>query len=320
MTLTISPEVHALLNHEIKKQALPDHFTDSIQTHLLPIAKSINDLQKSTHKPVIISFNGAQGSGKSTLTQFISLLLNHHFHRHSIAISIDDFYLSKQQRTQLSQNIHPLLKTRGVPGTHDIELAIKTLKHLKICTPSNPCYIPVFHKAFDEQAPKSEWLKIKSACDIILFEGWCNHAPVQSTISLEQPINTLEQKEDTQKIWRTYANEQLKNYHKRLFSLCDQLIFIQIPGFSKVYEWRSVQEKKLASTSHQNHIMNNKTLLRFIQHYERITRNCLNTLPTIANTVITLNNQHQIKNVSINTNVTPQSFSPTQGDRIHARQ
>ncbi len=36
-------------------------------------------------------------------------------------LSIDDYYLSKIERLRISQKVHPLLITRGVPGTHDIK-------------------------------------------------------------------------------------------------------------------------------------------------------------------------------------------------------
>jgi len=35
-------------------------------------------------------------------------------------LSLDDFYLGHAARLQLARDIHPLLATRGVPGTHDI--------------------------------------------------------------------------------------------------------------------------------------------------------------------------------------------------------
>ncbi len=297
MPLSLSVQTLKTLTQEINNQSLPNYFLDSIQQWLVPIANTINTAYLNKKAPIIISFNGAQGSGKSTITRFISLILKHHFKRHSVNISLDDFYLTKQERVHLAQKIHPLLKTRGVPGTHDIELAIKTLKDLKICSQEKPCFIPVFDKAKDDRKEEQEWIKTETPCDVILFEGWCNHAPIQTEKDLITPMNDLEKNEDPQRIWRTFVNDQLSEYQQRLFSQCDNLFFIKIPHFSKVLEWRGIQEKKLALTNPKNNVMDKNDLLRFIQHYERITRSCLIELRIIADTIIELDDNHQIKAV-----------------------
>ncbi len=300
MTTIFDAQLTTLLKNKIAEQALPSHFFDVITNHLLPIAKKINSYKKNQHKPIIISFNGAQGSGKSTLTYFISLLLNHYFKQESISLSLDDFYLTKHQRIKLAHDIHPLLLTRGVPGTHDIQLAITTLAQLKICSPQNPCFIPQFDKASDDRSEIKNWQKVERPIDIILFEGWCNHAPIESEDELLTPINTLERNEDTLGIWRSYVNEQLKLYHQQLFSLCHLLYFIKIPNFEKTYEWRSLQEKKL-KVNNSDLGMKPDELIRFIQHFERISRQCLDKLSNTADTIISLDENHQIKKV-INNN------------------
>lgn len=296
MTALFDPQLTLLLKTEMAKQALPDSFFDTIKQYLLPISKKINAFQEARQEAVIISFNGSQGSGKSTLTHFISLILNHYFKKQGINLSLDNFYLTKQQRIKLSRSIHPLLLTRGVPGTHDLQLAISTLTQLKTCSPQNPCFIPQFDKAKDDRSKKALWQKIEKPTNIILFEGWCNHAPIDTEKDLLTPINALERDEDPHHIWRCYVNEQLKIYHQQLFSLCHQLYFIKIPSFQKVYDWRGLQEQKLGGKNVTKG-MNNHQLVRFIQHYERITRLCLNQLSEVADTVIELDDAHKIKQV-----------------------
>ena len=148
---------------------------------------------------------------------------------------------------------------------------------------------------------------IQQKVSIILFEGWCNHAPVQSPEALRNPVNKLEREEDSELIWRTYANQQLETYHRLLFSDADMLIYLQVPSFEKVYEWRGLQEKKLALQNQQNadlklRVMDEQQLARFIHHYERITRSCLTELPESADIVLQLNAGHGIDNVKIKTN------------------
>lgn len=86
--------------------------------------------QKRAKRPIIIGIHGAQGSGKSTLAECLVQLLITQHHQTAIALSLDDFYLTHQQRLDLANSVHPLLATRGVPGTHDIELALTTLDKL----------------------------------------------------------------------------------------------------------------------------------------------------------------------------------------------
>jgi len=298
MPSSLSPATLKLLQHEINQQALPNAFLTSIEHWLLPIATLINTQYHAKTKPLIISFNGAQGSGKSTLTCFISLLLKHHFKTSSLSVSLDDFYATKQHRLRLAQDIHPLLKTRGVPGTHDLNLAITTLNHLKKCSTQDPCFIPIFDKASDDRTTKEHWKKVETPIEIILFEGWCNHAPIQTPSELKHPINALEAQEDPNGVWRSYVNKQLNLYHQKLFSLCDQLYFIKIPNFEKIKQWRGLQEQKLADCGVNSKIMDQLQLERFIQHYERITRQCLQTLTNTADAIITLDKDHQIKQIT----------------------
>ena len=70
----------------------------------------------------VIGLSGLQGSGKSTLAaQIIAAAKEERID--ATAISIDDFYLGRASRKALARTVHPLLKTRGVPGTHDPALA-----------------------------------------------------------------------------------------------------------------------------------------------------------------------------------------------------
>ncbi len=286
------------LQHAIEQHQLPPHFIDMTRQWLLPLAETIAQKQQAG-KTLLVSFNGAQGSGKSTLTAFLQILLQRHCHVEAVTVSIDDFYLTRVQRQALAQTVHPLFVTRGVPGTHDVALARRTLQALMQCDKQHPCTQPQFDKAQDDRSAEASWPQIDHPVDVILFEGWCNHAPVQTPQQLRRPINELERLEDPQAIWRSYANEQLKRYHKELFALCDLLVFLKIPAFEKVYQWRGLQERKLGSNINDRHqaMMNEADLRRFIQHYERITRASLQTLPQTADLVLSLNDAHEIESM-----------------------
>ena len=64
---------------------------------------------------------GSQGTGKSTLAQAVQILLRVQYAKQAVIFSLDDFYLTGAERQQLGEQIHPLLRTRGAPGTHDLE-------------------------------------------------------------------------------------------------------------------------------------------------------------------------------------------------------
>ncbi len=298
----LNQSLTALLQQEIERRALPKDFLQTVEQWYLPMAKTISQKQKHKQGCLLVSFNGAQGSGKSTITAFLQILLFHHFHLNTVELSIDDFYLTHLQRQKLANEVHELFATRGVPGTHDVDLAGATIECVKQCSRHSPCYLPRFDKAIDDRVEQDFWPQINQEVQVILFEGWCNHAPVQAEQDLQQPVNELERDEDPDGIWRRYANEQLKRYHQRLFSKADMLIYLQVPSFEKVFEWRGLQEQKLARTAKNggHAVMNELQLKRFIQHYERITRECLNQLPQQADLVLSLNDQHGIESMTVN--------------------
>lgn len=300
--MKLSSPLISILQQEVLQRNLPDDFLGTVESCYMPVAEEIWRQKKNKEDALIVNFNGAQGSGKSTITAFLRLILIHQYNLNTVEISIDDFYHTRQKRQQLAREIHPLFVTRGVPGTHDIELASETIACLLHCSSKNECAIPRFNKAIDDRDDKQYWPVVNEAVDIVLFEGWCNHAPVLSTPNLVAPMNELESTEDSEGVWRTYANEQLKIYHQRIFDQTDVLIYLQIPSFEKVFEWRGLQEQKLKKSSGDKHaVMDEKQLQRFIQHYERITRSCLEFLPAQADIVLKLDENHAIESVQIGT-------------------
>jgi len=279
----------------IEKMLLPNNFHEIVRDIYLPLTQII--LNKKKNQPLLVSINGAQGTGKSTLTAFIKQIIETELDCHVAALSLDDFYLSRANRQQLAEKIHPLFITRGVPGTHgldEIEKALDSLINRK------KCVAPKFSKAIDDLSNKSEWVAYNNPVEVILFEGWCNNSPIQNETELTKPINELEENEDTKSIWRHYANEQLKQYHHRIFDHTDMCIMLKPPSFEQIYDWRSLQEKKLKANtpSHQQHIMSDEQLKHFIQHYERITRHTLDHLPAIADVIIAITADHSLTGIT----------------------
>jgi D-glycerate 3-kinase len=243
----------------------------------------------------VIGINGAQGSGKSTLAAELRELLAGRHGLNALVLSIDDLYLTRAQRERLALEVHPLLRTRGVPGTHDVELGMDLLDKLNKPAASAVC-VPKFVKALDDRAPASEWTLVSAPADLVLFEGWCVGTPPQAEEALAEPVNALELDEDADGVWRRYANQQLATRYAPLFGRIDRMIFLKTPDFDSIFRWRLEQEEKNAAAAagaSSSRVMGPRQLRRFIQHYERLTRHALEVMPRLAEVVIELGTEHQ---------------------------
>ena len=270
-----------------------------IKSFLIPISYWIS---KKTHKnkTLIIGLAGGQGSGKTTISSIISLILKKYFKLNVFKVSIDDFYKTRRDRKLLSKKKHPLLMTRGVPGTHDIELMLDFFKKVKSKKFKN-FKIPKFNKAIDDRYSRTNWYKIKSKPDIVIFEGWCVGARAQTAKQLKKPINSLEKAYDQNSKWRSHVNNQLKTKYNILFKQLDGLLYLKAKNFNLLKTWRLKQERKLRiKTKNKKNlkIMNNTDVINFMQTYQRITQNMFKHTSKYASIIIKLNSSHQIKSVN----------------------
>lgn len=244
--------------------------------------------------PTVIGVSGAQGAGKSTLTAHLATLLKEDFGLKVACLSLDDLYLTRAERGRLARTVHPLLATRGVPGTHDVALGIELLEALKS---GREVALPVFDKASDDRKPKSDWKLFQGPTDVILFEGWCVGARPQPEAALAEPASDLERTEDPDGSWRRYVNAQLQGSYRELFALLDRLVMLKVPDMACIFRWRLEQEKQLARQNRSGHplrIMDEAALERFIQHYRRLTLWMLEEMPHRADVLLTLGEDHQI--------------------------
>jgi len=281
-----------LLKACIDKRSLPDNILADLY---IPLAAWL--VQQQNDQTLIAGINGAQGSGKSTLCLILQLIIEKGFDKRVATLSIDDLYLTRDQRKTLANTIHPLLLTRGVPGTHDLPLGLSLFEQLQSSQTGIP--LPRFDKAIDDRAPVEQWPVLTQPVDIVLFEGWCVGSHPQQASALSQAINSLESEEDSDGRWRHYVNDQLATGYQSLFDKIDVLIMLKIPAMEKVLEWRSLQEQKLAaSQGEQSGVMTEEQIARFVKHYERITRTNLKEMPDRADLVLKLNDAHQIYEIN----------------------
>ena len=286
-----------ILSEETKKEKFRNK-DKMIRSYLIPVSFWIAS-KVNKKKPIIIGLAGGQGTGKTTISSMINLILVKYFKLKVFKISIDDFYKTRKERYQLSKRVHPLLMTRGVPGTHDIDLILKFFRIIKKKN-FKSLSLPKFDKSIDDRFKKNQWYKIKSKPDVIIFEGWCVGAKSQKNIELKKPINLLERNEDKSMKWRKYVNFQLTGKYKTFHNMLDCLLYLKARNFSLLRRWRLKQEKKLFLKSKNKKnlkIMNKNEVLNFMMTYQRITEQMFKTATKFSSIVMTLNSQHQIINI-----------------------
>tara|TARA_Y100000741_G_scaffold313065_1_gene257869 strand:+ start:4075 stop:4998 length:924 start_codon:yes stop_codon:yes gene_type:complete len=263
----------------------------------IPLSFWIEKKYKEKGKTLFLGLSGGQGSGKTTITGILKIILKKFFKREIYTSSIDDFYKTQKNRIKISNNTHPLFITRGVPGTHDTKL-IKNLFYLTEKKKFRKFKLPRFDKSRDDRLKKKYWFKVKKKPEIIIFEGWCVGAKPQTSFLLKKPINYLEKNEDKNLIWRKSVNDKLKNEYKKIFSMIDHFIFIKIPNFKMVFKWRLLQERKLGRRSHsKKKVMSYNKIKHFIMFYQRITLQMIKDLSKSASIVMLLKKNHEIKKI-----------------------
>ncbi len=254
------------------------------------IAKLYADLFNQIKNKKTLMIAGSQGSGKSTLSIQIKKYFKKFYFKSVVILSIDDFYLSTYQRKKLAKKLKTnLFDTRGVPCTHNLKLLIETVDKLK--RNNFPVYIPIFDKVTDNK--KKHNRKVNKA-DLIILEGWCVGSKPIDPLYLKKNINDLEKINDPDMIWRTAYNQSLVEYQK-LFNKFNYYIFIKLPNWQYVINWKYKQELDLRSLRSDNHLK--KKLFLFIQYYEKLSKWMSFTSPDICNALITLDKNQKTKKI-----------------------
>lgn len=243
-------------------------------------------MAQATQRPFVVGLCGAQGSGKSTLSNGLAARFADDGIGTAI-LSLDDLYHTRERRAALAAQVHPLLRTRGVPGTHEVSLGLAVFEDLDR---RRDAALPRFDKGQDDRCPVDLRDVAPAYTQLLIFEGWCVGSRPQSPRDLVDPVNDLEREEDPEGVWRAFVNQALANDYQRLFARIDFLILLSAPGFEVVAGWRAEQERDLRQRAGADApgVMSDAEVRRFVQFYERLSRHILREMPHRADVHVEL--------------------------------
>lgn len=246
------------------------------------IVAQIDDVDPGPYPP-LIGISGSQGSGKSTLAALAALAMREYRGWNVAILSIDDFYLTKAERQELARTVHPLCATRGVPGTHDMELLSETLSRLLTADAGSKTPIPRFDKLQDDRVEASQWEEFSGRPDCILLEGWCVGLPAHRVPAWTGPINGLEQDADPDGVWIRWAMDRLTRDYGTIWKAMDGLVAVRLADIESVVASRLIQERGLVEAQGSaDGAMTEAQVRRFVEHYERFTLALWDALPDLA--------------------------------------
>ena len=226
---------------------LPGDWTDwsvPLWTFWLPLAQWLSQAQQTLGTPFIQGILGGQGTGKTTLSQILCLLLAH-LGQPAVGLSLDDLYLTYAQRQAL-QKQDPRLRWRGPPGTHDIALGLRTLSALKTAAPNEQIALPQFDKSLHHGQGDRVSSRYRPVPKIVLFEGWfVGTQPLQETVftdrspRLPAPIETPADRQ-----FARDCNHRLRDYLP-LWSFIDRLMILYPSDYRLSQQWRQQAEHRM---------------------------------------------------------------------------
>jgi D-glycerate 3-kinase len=204
----------------------------------LPVSLQMIAEQQRLDHPLIQGIVGAQGAGKTTLSQLLQRLLTGLGYP-TLSLSIDDFYKTFAERQALQQQ-DPRLIWRGPPGTHDLDLAIQVLRQLRESS-DQPIAIPRFDKTAHHGAgDRSGLTEFAQGNKIILFEGWfigTRPLPPERFAQAPAPIDS-----EADRQFARDMNLGLRAYQP-LWCQLDRLMVLDLADYQSSYQWRTQAEQ-----------------------------------------------------------------------------
>ncbi|HYX16702.1 MAG TPA: glycerate kinase [Nostoc sp.] len=226
----------------------------------LPLGIKLASQRQQLKRPLIQGILGGQGTGKTTMSKVLSLILDQLGYR-TVSLSLDDLYKTYSDRLLLTQQ-DPRLIWRGPPGTHDVDLGLNVLDQIRQL--QNPVMVPRFDKSACGGAGDRTTSEIVTGVDIVLFEGWfVGVQPINADIfdTAPPPIVT-----DEDKAFARDMNCRLHDYLP-LWERLDSLIVLYPTDYRCSLEWRKQAEQQMIATGKSG--MSNAEIERFVNYFWR---------------------------------------------------
>lgn len=258
----------------------------------LPLALQLSADFQALNRPIIQGILGGQGTGKTTLAQALTTILEHLGYR-TLSLSIDDLYKTYAEREHLRQ-VDPRMIWRGPPGTHDVELGLQVLDKLRHPVAGESVAIPRFDKSLWNGAGDRTAVQTVTGIDIILFEGWFVGCQPVDTAAFEAPPPPIVTAAD--KAFAQDINSQLKNYTP-LWQYLDRLIVLNPIDYRLSKQWRKQAEQEMIATGKSG--MTDIEIEQFVDYFWKALHPELFILPLVENPqltdlVIEINADHSV--------------------------
>ncbi|WP_374108403.1 glycerate kinase [Nostoc sp. XA010] len=226
----------------------------------LPLGIKIASQRQQLERPLIQGILGGQGTGKTTMSKVLSLILDQLGYR-TVSLSLDDLYKTYSDRLLLTQQ-DPRLIWRGPPGTHDVDLGLNVLDQIRQL--QNPVMVPRFDKSAFGGAGDRTSSEIVTGVDIVLFEGWfVGVRPIDPDVFDTAPPPILT---DEDKAFARDINRRLHDYLP-LWEQLDSLIVLYPTDYRCSLEWRKQAEQQMIAAGKSG--MSNSEIEQFVNYFWR---------------------------------------------------
>ncbi|QSJ16290.1 glycerate kinase [Nostoc sp. UHCC 0702] len=238
----------------------PEEMLEVLWDLWLPLAMRLASHRQKLGRPLIQGILGGQGTGKTTMCQVLTLILQQLGYR-TLSLSLDDLYKTYSDRLALKQQ-DPRLIWRGPPGTHDIDLGLNLLDQIR--QRKSPVMVPRFDKSAYSGAGDRTTPEIVTDVDIVLFEGWfVGVRPIDSDAFNSPPPPILT---DEDQAFARDMNRQLHDYLP-LWERLDSLIVLYPNNYRYSLSWRKQAEQQMIAAGKSG--MTEQQIEEFVNYFWR---------------------------------------------------
>ncbi|KLT42428.1 P-loop containing nucleoside triphosphate hydrolase protein [Cutaneotrichosporon oleaginosum] len=221
-------------------------------------------------RPLLVSMQGPQGCGKSTLAAELVNVLGDQGIKCAVA-SMDDFYLTHAGLKAVAA-AHPnnaMLQGRGPPGTHDLPLLADVLRSLRARPPSrcNPLFLPTFDKSLHGgEGDRGPLVPLKDKLDVFVLEGWSlGYGPLPEAEARKRWSRGATASTHDFEAIQT-LNKNLAEVEVRIGGFFDAHVCVTPLDFAFVYEWRTEQEHRMKEKN-GGRGMSDEQVRKFVDRY-----------------------------------------------------